>query len=88
MSWSVGAIGKAPAVAAEIERQFNQSKCSEPEEGVRQAARSTIAAALAAQDPAIVVDISAYGSQSTDYKTNALRNQLTLKIEPRYGFIE
>lgn len=64
MSWSVGTKQKATEAAAEIERQFSTSgPCVEPEEGVRQSARITIAQALAAQHPDVTVNVSAYGSQ-------------------------
>jgi hypothetical protein len=93
MSWSVLAIGKAPAVAAEIERQFAQSKCSEPEESVRQSARLTLASALAAQEPSTMVEVSAAGSQSTKYKSGTnevlgVTNGLSIKIDPKFGFVE
>lgn len=90
MSWSVQAIGKAPAVAAEIAKQFaSQSKCSEPEETVRQAAMALVTASIEAQDAAtVVLKVEASGSQSTDFKTMAYRNQLKITIEPLYGFIE
>jgi hypothetical protein len=88
MSWGVQAVGKAPAVAAEIERQFSKTKCSEPEESVRQAAILLVSAALSAQDPSTVVKVGASGSQITDYTTKAIRNQLSITIEPLYGFME
>jgi len=85
MSWSVAASGKASAVAARIEEDFSKlSACVDPEEGVKQAARDAIAVALAAQDPATVVKVSAFGSQSTDHKTGSVRNQLSVFIEPEY----
>lgn len=93
MSWSVSAIGKAAAVAASIETQFSQSTCSEPEESVRQSARATIAAALAAQDPRTVVKVMASGSQSQrNYGQKdvapSFTNSLTINVEPQYGFVE
>ena len=66
MSWGVSAIGRAPAVGAAIERQFESGKCAEPEESIRQAARALIAASIAAQDSAKVIRVQAYGSQSTE----------------------
>jgi hypothetical protein len=85
MSWSVSAVGKAPAIAAALEEQFSKATCMEPEEGVRQSARATIAAALAAQDPGTVVKVVASGSQSTYAK---LSNVMSIAIEPQYGFVE
>lgn len=68
MSWSVQGIGKAPAVALAIDKQFTSSgPCAEPEETVRQAARAAIAAALTAQKPEAVIQVTAQGSQSTSY---------------------
>ncbi|MBZ5700280.1 MAG: hypothetical protein LAN84_00375 [Acidobacteriia bacterium] len=73
----------------EINRQFSgQGKCSEPEESVRQAAIELVAAALLAQDPSVVVKVSASRSQSTDYATNTVRNNLTITIEPLHFFVE
>ena len=97
MSWSVQGIGKASVLAPKIEADLGAAKCTEPEESVRQAARATIAAALAAQDPATCVRLSASGSQSTIWQPNdaegrpvpaKLCNSLTITIEPQYGFVE
>lgn len=80
-------------MGAEIVRQTSQSKCNEPEETVRQAALAVIAAAIAAQDPASAVKVSASGSQSEKYDSNGQRtgvftNSLSISIEPLYGFVE
>jgi hypothetical protein len=67
MSWSVSYTGTSDAVAAEIESQFDQMSqypCPEPEEAVKQHARVLIAAALAANQPARLVTVGAWGSQS------------------------
>jgi hypothetical protein len=88
MSWSISAIGKAPAVLKEVEEQSAQQKCSEPEETVRQSACHAIKAALAAQGENIVVRLEAYGSQREDYQTKVIRNQLTIRVEPIIGFLE
>lgn len=88
MSWSVSAIGKTPAVATEIAQQFGTYKCAEPEETVRQAALVLINSALSAQDPSTVVRVSAAGSQGLNYTTKAVYNQVTVTIEPQYGFVE
>jgi hypothetical protein len=91
MSWSVGAVGRTPAVADDLVRQLNQYKCSEPEESVKQAAGATLAAALAAQEPGTVVKVLASGSQS-QYQgkdgSPVYKNQLSLSVEPLYNFIE
>jgi hypothetical protein len=90
MSWSVSAIGKPPAVAVSIEEQFSRYKCIEPEEGVRQGARATLAAALAAQRPDSVVKVSASGSQSSNTIDGVVlfTNVLSITVEPQYGFVE
>lgn len=90
MSWSVAALGKPAAVRTEIAKQFtNGSKCSEPEESIRQAAAVTIDAALAAHtDPSKAVRVAASGSQSQDFTSKAVSNSLSIGIEPMYGFVE
>jgi hypothetical protein len=93
MSWSVGGIGKAKALAAKIENDFaNTTACAEPEETVRQAARAVIAAALAGQHESKAIKVSASGSMSnyaewpsTEAKVS---NSLTITVEPQYGFVE
>jgi hypothetical protein len=93
MSWSVAGIGKAPAVAEKIEKDFtNASPCSEPEETARQAARAVIAAALAGQDPSRVVSVNANGSMSNsaDWPSTVAKisNSLSITVQPQYGFVE
>jgi hypothetical protein len=89
MSWSVSAMGKAPAVRTEIARQFTaQSKCMEPEEGVRQAARQLLDVSLAAQDAASIVKVSASGSQWTDNGRQIIRNTANVAIENMGAFLE
>ncbi len=95
MSWSVAAIGKATAVAAAIEDQFTRAgACMEPEETIRQAARTAIAVALAGETATgAVVKVTAAGSQSQTYDNNGkpsglFTNGLSLSIEPQYGFVE
>lgn len=91
MSWSVHGVGKSAAVAALIEKQFTSAgPCAEPEETVRQAARATIAAALAGQEGA--VQVSASGSQSSTYNEGNWgpphTNTLVIQINPLVGFAE
>ena len=91
MSWSVGAIGKAPAVRDCIATQFaNGSPCKEPEEAIRQAAKATIDTALAAISPDYAVEVNASGSMSlTDWNdpSKGGANTLTIQITPKYGFV-
>lgn len=87
MSWSVSAVGKAAAVAAKIAQEINAYKCAEPEEGVKQAAGVVLAAALAAQDPAGVVQVAASGSQSQQGTPPVFTNSLAITVTPIYGFV-
>lgn len=91
MSWSVSAIGKASAVAAKLAADFTQVKCSEPEETIKTTVASAVATALASFPPNYAVRVEASGSQSypdfskaPDLKTN----QLSVKIDPVFGFVE
>jgi hypothetical protein len=73
--------------------EFSRNPCCEPEEGVRQAAASAIAAALAAQDPNTAVHVEANGHQvnqyhSTGKPSGTFQNTLNIKVEPIYGFVE
>lgn len=91
MSWSIAAIGKISAVRTECARQVRAGgKCMEPEEGVRIAAAKLIDEALAAQDQSGAVSVSASGSQG--YKNysekTGLNNQLSITIQPQWGFVE
>jgi hypothetical protein len=92
MSWYVEAIGKVPAVAQAVELQFAQSSgYQEPEETIRQQARTTIAAVLAAQSEGAVVKVRASGSQSTNYKgggASGYVNTLNISVEPQFNFVE
>lgn len=91
MSWSVSAIGKAPAVRSSIADQFSKSSpCLEPEESLRQAAAATIDKALEAQDPNLAVKVIASGSQGfKDYTARTgVYNTLGITIEPLHGFVE
>jgi hypothetical protein len=83
MSWSVAGRGEPKAVADQIAQQFSVSKCEEPEEGIRLAAAALIAKALASQENAKTVVVSASGSQSRDYSTNKVCNSLSISITPQ-----
>lgn len=86
MSWSVSAVGKPTAVAAKCQEELTRFKCIDPEEGVKLAAASTIAAALAAQNPQSAVKVMASGHQSGTGETAT--NTLNISVEPLYGFVE
>jgi hypothetical protein len=88
MSWSVSAFGRASGVRESIAKQFAQgSKCMEPEETMRQAAAALLDSSLEAQDPSKVVEATASGSMSTD-NGKVVSNSLSIKIDPKWGFIE
>ncbi len=88
MSWSVSAIGRAPAVGAAIEKQFEGGKCAEPEESIRQSARALIAASIAAQDSAKILKVMANGHQSTS-GDKVVSNSLNISVEPQqWNFVE
>jgi len=90
MSWSVSAIGKAPAVRASIAEQFSRSTCSEPEESVKVAAAAAIDKALEAQNPDLPIKVMASGSQGfKDYSAKTgVYNQMSISIDPLHGFVE
>lgn len=87
MSWSVSAVGKASAVAARITDDIARTKCSEPEETIKNNVGGVIATALGAFPPSTPVRVDASGSQSTLDPEKPV-NQLSLRIEPIWGFIE
>ena len=71
MSWSVGDSGNSDEVAKDIEAQFeSSSECPEPEESIKQAARSLIAKALEGKIPSTDTMVSAWGIQTTKYGVN------------------
>lgn len=89
MSWSVNAIGKAHAVAAKLSANLASSRCSEPEETIKNIVGSAIAAALAAFPANYAVKVVAMGSQSCPDSSNPdeKTNSLSLTIEPIWGFV-
>ena len=87
MSWSVSAVGKAPAVAEKIATGTNH-KCSEPEETIKNAVAAAIATALTAFPADGVVRVEASGSQQTDTATGKAVNSLKVNVEPVWGFVE
>ena len=92
MSWSVGAVGKSPAIRTEIANQFTRgSKCIEPEESIRQSAAQTIDKALESISGPFAVKVLAGGSQN--YKNyskpeDGIYNNLTITIEVLHNFVE
>lgn len=91
MSWSVQAHGKAAAVASRVAIGIAQSKCSEPEETIKNEIGATLAKALAAFPPGMAVKVSASGSQGyLDFSKNPAEayNSLSVSIEPMHGFLD
>ena len=90
MSWSVIAVGRTSAVVAKLAKDFSSIKCSEPEETIKNTVAVAITAALDAFPTSTAVRVEASGSQycPDSTKPNEKFNQLTVKLEPLYGFIE
>jgi len=91
MSWSIYRLhGKPAAVAAEVAKQLQNSKCSEPEESIKTLAGVIIAKSLEHFPPDQPVSITASGSQSvpTHEKPNEAVNQLLITIDPLWNFKE
>lgn len=93
MSWSVGAVGKASAVAAKIAKDIAAVKCSEPEETIKNSVGTIIATALAAYPDTYAVTVGASGSQGTGHSPDqpgvaiGQVNTLQVSIGPLYGFV-
>src|ERR1700758_5741504 len=90
MSWSIGAVGKAPAVAAKIAADIARIKCTEPEETIKNTVGDALARALAVMPPNMAVRVDAAGSQYApdSTKPTEFQNSLSVKLEPLYGFVE
>jgi hypothetical protein len=86
MSWSAYATGKPSKVRATIEASFGASKCAEPEETIRLAAKEVILAAIAGQREDSVVQVNASGSMSQTYSDETKKwgepvtNNLEIKV--------
>jgi hypothetical protein len=90
MSWSVSAVGRAGAIAAKVAASLANSKCSEPEETIKNAVAGAIATALAAFPPSFPGRVEASGSQSCpdSTKPDEKTNQLKVSIEPIWNFAD
>jgi hypothetical protein len=97
MSWSFNAIGKPSAVAAKARKELGAIQCAEPEQGIKERAIEAIELSCSALPDDNAVKITACGSQSPAYKMvdghykhvdGKFTNNLTLNIEPIYGFVE
>jgi hypothetical protein len=91
MSWNVGRIGRAAAVAKALAEDFAQIKCVEPEETVKNGIAAAVAAALAGFPAGEVVQVSANGSQHdavyNDPESGKI-NSLAVTITPIYNFLD
>lgn len=91
MSWSVNAVGKPAAVAAKLAIDFSRITCSEPEQTIKNHVAESVAVALAVFPPNYAVRVLASGSQGCPDSSKAPEekyNQLSVSIEPIYGFVE
>ncbi len=81
MSWSVSVIGKAEAVAKKLAEDFARITYLAPEEAaVKDAIAGAVAKALETTTGA--VEVYASGSLSGGLQS------ASLKIDPKYGFVE
>lgn len=88
MSWSISAVGKASKVSGKITGDLNKIKCQEPEQSIKDQVGYIIIAALAAYPENVAVKVEASGSQWQASGKEEAVNNLNLKIEPLYGFVE
>lgn len=88
MSWSISAVGSAPAVAQKIREDLERSAShfSEPEATVCRNIANVVDSALSAFPDSSAVRVSGHGHQSTtDGKAT---NTVRLEIEPIYGLLK
>jgi len=93
MSWSFTVIGRVRAVASDVANKITNDEVSviaEPERQLRRDVGDLIAKTLAPYPENVAVHVEASGSQWTpDLKAPAEAiNQINLKIEVLYGFVE
>ena len=86
MSWSVGSKGKPKEVKEAIAKQFSgSSKCPEPEETLKQKAAAFINEVIEANNSDIEVEVSAHGTQSSNYNINppgVISNSISILVRP------
>jgi hypothetical protein len=87
MSWSISKIGFAGVVAAKVAEDVRRIKCAEPEESIKNSVGAALVAALEAYPGDFAVRVEATGSQSTSMEGFTVNN-LSVKIEPLYGFVK
>jgi hypothetical protein len=86
MSWSISAIGKAPAVARALRKQISGPLAIQSEEDARERLVSLAEAQLAEMGEATIVKFNADGSA---YSHDGLIIHTShFALEPIYGFVE
>jgi hypothetical protein len=85
MSWSYSGVGKPAAVIANARKALTTYKCSEPEETIKMGVLEIIETSLNAYPADFPVAVSASGSQSQII--DGFVNNLTVKIDPLWGFL-
>jgi hypothetical protein len=90
MSWSFSGMGKPLAVMAKARKDLSQYKCLEPEEAIKNHILDIIDLSLSAYPSNAPVRIEASGSQHKpdSAKPDTAINNLSVSINPLYGFIE
>lgn len=94
MSWSVNALGRIDAVKQSLEKQFESAKSAtkyvaheERSVAIVESLVNNELDALKNSDYAKVIHVQASGSASTQ-SGRVVSSQVTLKVEPVYGFVE
>lgn len=89
MSWTVASTGKPAAVAAFVAQQFAAITCAEPEQTIKNSIAQAVDVALKAFPADVPVRVQAHGSQSTNSdRPGVATNQLSVEINPIWGFVE
>ena len=90
MSWSIMIIGKPKAVAAKVDHKIEKTTVTmEPELEIQKKIGDVICTALASYPDESVVHVEASGLQyDPTLEGVGVVNQVTLKIEFVYGFVE
>ena len=88
MTWSIQSIGKASAVRSDIADQVSRINCAEPEASILANTAKSIDLALESFPASYAVKVTASGSQFSPASDGSMVNQLSLTIEPIYGFKE
>jgi len=87
MSWSFTAVGKPKAVMDKASKEMLSSTLMEPEKTIRQAVFDILITSLSSMPDDSAVKIETNGSQWKRDDGTALNN-LSVKIETLYGFVE